>query len=81
MWDGKRKAEEMLYGNFEDSYRLLPKWMNILKMTNSVTVVKWRLGRMEERGNKMFEMVFWSFGAVIEGFKHCRLIIQIDGTF
>ena len=25
--------------------------------------------------------VFWVFGACVEGFKHCRPIIQIDGTF
>ena len=25
--------------------------------------------------------VFWDFGAFIEGFKSCRLLIQIDGTF
>ena len=25
--------------------------------------------------------MFWDFGAYVEGFKHCRLVIQIDGTF
>ena len=24
---------------------------------------------------------FWTFGPCVEGFKHCRPIIQIDGTF
>ena len=32
-------------------------------------------------GNVCFMRVFWAFGACVEGFKHCRPIIQIDGTF
>ena len=28
-----------------------------------------------------FMRVFWTFRSSVEGFKHCRPIIQIDGTF
>ena len=28
-----------------------------------------------------FICVFWTFRPSIEGFKHCKPIIQIDGTF
>ena len=31
-------------------------------------------------GNVRFMQVFWTFGPCVEGFKHCRPIIQIDGT-
>ena len=26
-------------------------------------------------------MCVWDFGACVEGFKHCRSVIQINGTF
>ena len=32
-------------------------------------------------GNVHFIRVFWAFGASIKGFKSCRPLIQIDGTF
>ena len=32
-------------------------------------------------GCAIFERVFWAFGPLIEGFQHCRPVINIDGTF
>ena len=29
---------------------------------------------------EIFQCVFWSFKPSIEGFEHCRLILNIDGT-
>ena len=29
---------------------------------------------------EIFQHVFWSFKPSIEGFKHCRLVLSIDGT-
>ena len=30
---------------------------------------------------KIFQRVFWTFHPSIEGFKHCRPILSIDGTY
>ena len=56
--------------------------MNILKLTNPRTKIVWKiipLGGIY--GNVRFIHVFWTFRPSIEGFKHCRPIIQINGTF
>ena len=71
-----------VFGDWDESYQALPKWMNILQLTNPGTKVVWKtipLGGIS--GNVRFMRVFWAFGASVEGFKHCRPIIQIDGTF
>ena len=82
IWEAKRKAMLRVFGDWDESYQALPKWMNILQLTNPGTKVVWKtipLGGIS--GNVRFMRVFWAFGASVEGFKHCRPIIQIDGTF
>ncbi|MDV3194023.1 MAG: hypothetical protein Q8835_03160, partial [Sweet potato little leaf phytoplasma] len=90
VWDGKRKAIHNIFGDWDESYQLLPSWTNILQLTNPGTRVAWRLHDVVENINenevvensneKIFHSVFWAFGPVIEGFKHCRPLLQIDGT-
>ena len=56
--------------------------MNIVQLTNLGTKIVWKiipLGGIY--GNVRFIHVFWTFRPSIEGFKHCRPIIQIEGTF
>ncbi|XP_010656657.1 uncharacterized protein LOC104880719 [Vitis vinifera] len=82
IWEAKRKAMLRVFGDWDESYQALPKWMNILQLTNPGTKIVWKtipLGGIS--GNVRFMRVFWAFGASVEGFKHCRPIIQIDGTF
>ena len=71
-----------VFGDWDESYQALLKWMNILKITNLETKIVWKiipLGGIS--GNMRFMRVFWTFRLSVEGFKHCRSIIQIDGTF
>ncbi|XP_034679684.1 uncharacterized protein LOC117909731 [Vitis riparia] len=82
IWEAKRKAMLRVFGDWDESYQALPKWMNILWLTNPGTKIVWKtipLGGIS--GNVRFMRVFWAFGASVEGFKHCRPIIRIDGTF
>ncbi|KAJ9672503.1 hypothetical protein PVL29_025922 [Vitis rotundifolia] len=82
IWEAKRKAMLRVFGDWDESYQALPKWLNILQLTNPGTKIVWKtipLGGIS--GNVRFMRVFWAFGASVEGFKHCRPIIQIDGTF
>lgn len=56
--------------------------MNVLKQKSPGTVVHW--DKEIVQGNpsqEIFNRVFWAFGASIEGFKYCRPVISIDGTF
>ncbi|XP_038877923.1 uncharacterized protein LOC120070133 [Benincasa hispida] len=82
VWDRRRNAIANIFGDWIESYNLLPKWMNILQITNPSTVVHWRLNKVDcDERIVMFTSVFWSFGPIIEGFKHCRPLLQIDGTY
>ena len=66
----------------DESYQALPRWMNIVKLTNPGTKVVCKTSVLAGcNGNVSFMCVFWAFGACVEGFKHCRPVIQIDGTF
>ena len=82
IWETKRKAMLRFFYDWDESYQALLKWMNILKLTNPRTKIVWKtipLGGIS--GNVRFMLVFWTFGPSVERFKHCRPIIQIDGTF
>ena len=82
VWEARRKAVEKVFGDWDESYHILPKWLNILQLTNPGTKVVWKtLTFAYAHGNVRFMRVFWAFGASIEGFNSCRPLIQIDGTF
>ena len=70
-----------VFVDWDESYQALPKWMNILKLTNPGTKIVWKtipLGGISR--SVSFMCVFWTFGSSIEGFKHCRPIVKFDGT-
>ena len=82
IWEAKRKAIIMIFGDWDESYQALPRWMNIVKPTNLGTKVVWKISILAGcNGNVRFMRVFWAFRACVEGFKHCRSVIQIYGNF
>ncbi|KAK9163266.1 hypothetical protein Syun_004168 [Stephania yunnanensis] len=81
VWLGKKKAIAKVYGDWEESYKILPRWMAALQETNPGTRVEWRHGEPNANNEVIFKWVFWAFEPSIAGFKHCRPMIQIDGTF
>ena len=82
VWEARKKAFKRVFGDWDESYHLLPKWMNVLKVTNPGTEVVWETSSLEGNDNHVrLIRVFWAFGASIEGFKHCRPLIQIDSIF
>ncbi|XP_043693412.1 uncharacterized protein LOC122643903 [Telopea speciosissima] len=78
-WKAKQKAFEKIFGNWEESYALLPRYLNALKMTNPGTIVLLQSEHVSDQSS-VFKRVFWAFGPTIEGFKHCRPVISIDST-
>ncbi|XP_021840717.1 uncharacterized protein [Spinacia oleracea] len=55
--------------------------MQALKESNPGTVVEWcTLASNEDPSVHIFLRVFWAFKPSIDGFKHCRPLITIDGT-
>ncbi|RVX08123.1 Serine/threonine-protein phosphatase 7 long form-like [Vitis vinifera] len=68
IWEAKRKAMLRVFGDWDESYQALPKWMNILQLTNPGTKVVWKtipLGGI--CGNVRFMRVFWHLGQVLKG--------------
>ena len=81
LWDAKQKAIAMLFGDWDMSYQLLPKWLHAVQTFNPGTWVKF-IGTPTGIPNcAQFDRVFWAFAPSIEGFKHCRPVISIDATF
>ncbi|XP_043812733.1 uncharacterized protein LOC110615378 [Manihot esculenta] len=85
-WKAKQKAIAQLYGGWDESYGRLRRFMTALHHFNPETVymIEDNPHWINERLNPMcrvFDRMFWAFKQSIEGFKHCRPVISIDGTF
>ena len=80
IWDAKQKAVATIYGDFDESYVELPRFLTALKDADSSTMFKTNVDSHGVPRTCMFNYVFWGFGPCIEGFKHCRLVISIDAT-
>ncbi|XP_021975487.1 uncharacterized protein LOC110870611 [Helianthus annuus] len=78
VWVGKQKAIEQVFGNWEESFTILPKFLYALQKFNPGTIVEWCV--MRKTNQVEFRRVFWAFDPSIKGFKHCRPVISIDAT-
>ncbi|KAL0927247.1 hypothetical protein M5K25_001410 [Dendrobium thyrsiflorum] len=76
VWDARRKAIEMIFGSYEDSYRLLLCFMEVIRLSQPRTVYN-----VKVVGNSRFKALFWAFGPSISGWEECRPVLSLDGTF
>ncbi|XP_040371766.1 uncharacterized protein LOC112193244 isoform X2 [Rosa chinensis] len=72
---GKEAANKMLHGSEAFGYSLLPWYIDTLKRTNPGSYCI--LDSLDNR----FRRLFISYGACINGFKYCRPMLFLDGTF
>ncbi|XP_074315450.1 uncharacterized protein LOC141651648 [Silene latifolia] len=79
-WMAKQRAMADLYGDWEESYAYLPRYLDALKEVNPGTAVHFVNKPTNDPNVQQFDKVFWSFGPSIKGFPYCRPIITIDGT-
>ncbi|KZV16393.1 hypothetical protein F511_35790 [Dorcoceras hygrometricum] len=79
-WKGLKRAVEIVYGTWESSVAMLPKYMGALSKYNPGTIIEWKHLRPNEQPHKTLNFVFWAFKPCIDGFEHCRQIISVDGT-
>ncbi|KAL0914175.1 hypothetical protein M5K25_017685 [Dendrobium thyrsiflorum] len=75
-WDARRKAIEMIFGSYEDSYRSLLRFMEVIRLSQPGTVYN-----VEVVGSSRFKALFWAFGPSISGWEECRPVLSLDGTF
>ena len=85
-WKGKHMAIAMAFGDWENSYSLLPRWMAVIQQFNPGScfefVNKERPGlTLTDNLTMMFYHLFWIFKPCIQALDHIKLIIQVDGTF
>ena len=78
--DGKHKALRHLFSDFSESYTELSRLFLALEQANLGCVVIWKTLDSNMPNIEIFQRVFWSFKPSIEGFKHYRLVLSIDGT-
>ncbi|XP_057745485.1 uncharacterized protein LOC130963378 [Arachis stenosperma] len=85
VWLTKQKAVAHIYGDWEESYSDLPRW--ILGVTStmdgSVALLKTspvRVGDQVDESRVYFHRMFWTFPPCIEAFRHCKPLVSIGET-
>ncbi|XP_068639516.1 uncharacterized protein [Aristolochia californica] len=77
-WRAKCKAIKVIYGDWDELYNLLPRFLDAIKEANPANEF---ILCCEEFGHeKMFKCIFWAFGSSIAGFQYYRPLISVDGT-
>ncbi|XP_062085307.1 uncharacterized protein LOC133791392 [Humulus lupulus] len=75
-WRSKEKTVNFVHGSSQDSYRDIPRYLHILKHKNLGTVTDLEIDSLNR-----FKYLFMAMGQSILGWKHCILVIVVDGTF
>lgn len=78
-WKAKELATVAAQGTEESSYKLLPKYFFVVKYANpgSITNIK---TEKDDKGQTRFKYAFMALKACIDGWKHLRKVIVVDGT-
>ncbi|RYR67545.1 hypothetical protein Ahy_A03g013939 isoform A [Arachis hypogaea] len=85
VWMAKQKSIALIYGDWDESYNDLPRWVLGVQLTmpGSVVVLKTtpvRVGGQVDESQAYFHRLFWTFPPCIEAFRHCKPLVSIDGT-
>ncbi|XP_012568750.1 uncharacterized protein [Cicer arietinum] len=80
------KTIEQIYGNWEESYNQLPRWLLVMQTFAPGTIIKMEtiLAYNEHgliNGMTIFHRLFWAYVPCISAFKFCKPIVQVDGTW
>ena len=74
-WYAKTKALEELFGNYEESYVTLPRYLQAMQLYNPGTMFEFVVDDTDDPYCRQFKRVFWSFKPCIDGFAHCKPVI------
>ncbi|XP_015948672.1 uncharacterized protein LOC107473607 [Arachis duranensis] len=85
VWMAKQKAVALIYGDWDESYNELPRWVLGVQVTmpGSIAVLRTspiRVGGQLDESKAYFHKLFWTFPPCIEKFRHCKPLVSIDGT-
>ena len=85
-WITKQKALAMEFGDWEESYKHLPRWLQVLQEAVLGTIVQF-IGHpnivdgVADESTNILERVFWSSKPCIDNFNYCKPIVQVGRTF
>ncbi|XP_015954785.1 uncharacterized protein LOC107479149 [Arachis duranensis] len=84
-WLAKQKAVEKIYGGWEASYEALPIWFEAMYHKEPSTVVHFETMPAYQSDDlvtdiRVLRRVFWSYYHCIRTFRHCKPIVQVEGT-
>ncbi|XP_015948300.1 uncharacterized protein LOC107473261 [Arachis duranensis] len=85
VWMAKQKAVALIYGDWDESYNELPRWVLGVQVTMPGSIaVLWispvRVGGQLDESQAYFHRLFWTFPPCIEAFRHWKPLVSIDGT-
>ncbi|XP_020970082.1 uncharacterized protein LOC110268336 [Arachis ipaensis] len=85
VWHAKQKAIARIYGDWDESYDQLRRYLSALQAFVPGTIVDlqtlpYYVGNTLDRGSVMFHQVFWSFPSCVEAFRHCKPLVSVDRT-
>ena len=79
-WHVEQSTLEWRFGSYKDSYHHLPHLLALLHSRNPGTIIDID-DYQNANGDTVLRRAFWSFGCMIQAFKHCRPVLSVDGTF
>ena len=79
IWDAKQWAIAKIFGDWEESYQRLRKLLLAYWDQKPGTRFWCHTIPRDKFGDTILRYVFWAFAPCIEGFKHCKPVISIDG--
>ncbi|XP_023644381.1 uncharacterized protein LOC17895713 [Capsella rubella] len=77
MQAAKQEVIKKVFGDWDRSFRVLPKLMAAFHSSNGL-LVDWQYDLFPDPEFASFRGVFWAFQQSIEGFRHCRPLIIVD---
>ncbi|RYR56763.1 hypothetical protein Ahy_A05g022453 [Arachis hypogaea] len=84
-WLAKQQAAESIFGGWEASYEALPIWFEAMCHKEPSAVVHFETMPAYQGDDlvpdiRVLHKVFWSCYPCIRAFRHCKPVVQVDGT-
>ncbi|QHO04588.1 uncharacterized protein DS421_13g441480 [Arachis hypogaea] len=84
-WLAKQKAVESIFGGWKASYKALPIWFEVMCHKESSAVIHFETMHAYQGDDlvpdiRVVHRVFWSYYPCIRAFRHCKPVVQVDGT-
>ncbi|XP_020967726.1 uncharacterized protein LOC107616306 [Arachis ipaensis] len=84
-WLAKQRAVEKIFGSWEVSFEALPIWFKAMCHKEPSAVVHFETMPAYQGDElvgdiQVLHRVFWSYYPYIRAFRHCKPIVQVDGT-